>query len=174
MSKALLPHLVIVPLSCHVSTTAKATGTPGKTVAISSSKLCFFLPSKQGQDIADSEKTAVSFCRSSSDAPGAKVFPSGFIKTAHYKSGSGSGAWVQYTGQIDPSKYGLSSKDEGGQYDNHGGGSPPGSACAGYKYYVNLVEPAEKDFCIRCCQNSADCPTGRSTAGCQSIIPGTY
>jgi hypothetical protein len=143
-------------------------------VAISSSTLCFFLPPSKGGNIADSEKTAVSFCRSTSDAPGAKAFPSGFIQTAHYKSGTGSGAWVQYTGLIDPSKYGLSSKDEGGQYDNHGGGSPPGSACAGYKYYVNLVEPAEKDYCIRCCQNSADCPTGRSTAGCQSLIPGTY
>ncbi|KAH8553370.1 hypothetical protein BGW37DRAFT_399343, partial [Umbelopsis sp. PMI_123] len=153
------------------TTSTKATGTPGKTVALSSSTLCFFLPPNKGGNIADSEKTAVAFCRSSSDAPGAKAFPSGFIQTAHYKSGTGSGAWVQYTGLIDPSKYGLSSSDEGGQYDNHGSGSPPGSACAGYKYYVNLVEPAERDYCIRCCQNSADCPTGRSTAGCQSIIP---
>lgn len=156
------------------STTAKATGTPGKTVAVSSNSLCFFLPPNKGGNIADSEKTAVAFCDSTSDAPGAKAFPSGFIQSSHFKSGTGSGAWVQYTGLIDPSKYGLSSSDEGGQYDNHGGGSPPGSSCAGYKYFVNLVEPAERDYCIRCCQNSADCPTGRSTAGCQSIIPGTY
>lgn len=33
-----------------------------------------------------------------------------------------------------------------GQYDNHGNGSPPGSVCAGYPYYVNLVEPAESKF----------------------------
>ncbi|CAO3671164.1 unnamed protein product [Umbelopsis vinacea] len=162
--------------STKTTTTTKptGTGTPGKTVALSSSSLCFFLPPNKGGNIADSEKTAVAFCNSASEAPGAKTFPSGFIKSSNFKSGKGSGAWVQYTGLIDPSKYGLSSSDEGGQYDNHGSGSPPGSSCEGYKYYVNLVEPAERDYCIRCCQSSADCPTGRSTAGCQSIIPGTY
>lgn len=143
-------------------------------MALSSNTLCFFLPPNKGGNIADSEKTAIAFCSSSSDAPGAKSFPSGFIKSSNYKSGHGSGAWVQYTGLIDPSKYGLSSSDEGGQYDNHGGGSPPGSSCEGYKYFVNLVEPAERDYCIRCCQSASDCPTGRSTAGCQSVIPGTY
>lgn len=35
-----------------------------------------------------------------------------------------------------------------------------------------LLHP--EDYCIRCCQNSADCPTGRSTAGCASLIPGDY
>ncbi|GAB5586922.1 hypothetical protein Unana1_01822 [Umbelopsis nana] len=154
--------------------TATATGPSKLTVVVNSNTLCFFLPPSYGGNIADSEKTAKAFCDSSSDAPGATQFPSGFIQSSHFKSGTGSGAYVQYTGLIDPSKYGLSSSDEGGQYDNHGSGSPPGSICAGYKYYVNLVEPAEKDYCIRCCQNSADCPTGRSTAGCASLIPGDY
>lgn len=143
-------------------------------MALSSSKLCFFLPPTQGEEIADSEKTAIAFCQSSSDAPGAHAFPSGFITSSHYKSGHGAGDYVQYTGLIDISKYKLKSSDEGGQYDNHGSGSPPGSSCEGYKYYVNLVEPAERDYCIRCCQEASDCPTGRSEAGCQSIIPGTY
>lgn len=156
------------------SSTSVPTGPSKKTVVVNSDVLCFFLPPSSGGDIADSEKTAVAFCDSASDAPGAKAFPSGFIQTSSYKSGTGAGKYVQYTGLINPSKYGLSSSDEGGQYDNHGSGSPPGSVCAGYPYYVNLVEPAEKDFCIRCCMNSADCPTGRSTAGCASLIPGDY
>ncbi|KAJ2956267.1 hypothetical protein NQZ79_g7863 [Umbelopsis isabellina] len=162
--------------STKTTSTATATGTgkSGKTVALSSSKLCFFLPPTQGEEIADSEKTAIAFCQSSSDAPGAHAFPSGFITSSHYKSGHGAGDYVQYTGLIDISKYKLKSSDEGGQYDNHGSGSPPGSSCEGYKYYVNLVEPAERDYCIRCCQDASDCPTGRSEAGCQSIIPGTY
>ncbi|KAI8069404.1 hypothetical protein BC940DRAFT_318255 [Gongronella butleri] len=156
------------------SATSTPTGTAGKTVIVNANTLCFFLPPSPGGDIADSEKNAIAFCNSASDAPGAKAFPSGFIQTSVYRSGTGSGKYVQYTGLINPSKYGLSSSDEGGQYDNHGAGSPPGSICSGYPYYVNLVEPAEKDYCIRCCMNSADCPTGRSTAGCQSIIPGDY
>ncbi|KAM3582556.1 hypothetical protein VKS41_005201 [Umbelopsis sp. WA50703] len=156
------------------SSTSAPTGPSGKTVVVNSNVLCFFLPPTEGEDIADSEKTAIAFCDSASDAPGAKAFPSGFIQTAVYASGTGSGKYVQYTGLINPSKYDLSSSDEGGQYDNHDNGSPPGSVCSGYPYYVNLVEPAEKDFCIRCCMSSADCPTGRSTAGCQSIIPGDY
>jgi hypothetical protein len=85
------------------------------TAVVNSNTLCFFLPPSSGGNIADSEKTAVVFCDSSSDAPGAKQFPSGFIQTANYKSGTGSGAYVQYTGLIDPSKYGLSSSDEGGK-----------------------------------------------------------
>jgi len=132
------------------------------------------LPPSSGGDIADSEKTAVAFCNSASDAPGAKAFPSGFITSSHYKAGTLNGAYVQYTGTINPSSYGLSSSDEGGQYDNHGNGSPPGSVCAGYPYYVNLVEPAEKDFCIRCCNSATDCPTGKSQDGCQTIVPGNY
>ncbi|KAI8580845.1 hypothetical protein K450DRAFT_234853 [Umbelopsis ramanniana AG] len=158
------------------TTTTTATGNEPShlTAVVNADTLCFFLPPSSGGDIADSEKTAVAFCESASDAPGAKAFPSGFITSSHYKAATGTAAYVQYTGTINPSTYGLKSTDEGGQYDNHGSGSPPGSVCAGYPYYVNLVEPAEKDYCIRCCQNSADCPTGRSSAGCQSIVPGTY
>ncbi|KAG2184324.1 hypothetical protein INT44_009339, partial [Umbelopsis vinacea] len=155
---------------------ASATGPSHLTAVVNADTLCFFLPPSSGGDIADSEKSAVAFCQSASDAPGAKAFPSGFITSSHFKAATGTAAYVQYTGTINPSLYGLKSSDEGGenppcllgQYDNHGSGSPPGSVCAGYPYYVNLVEPAES------CKNSADCPTGRSAAGCQSIIPGTY
>ncbi|KAI9283848.1 hypothetical protein BC943DRAFT_338703 [Umbelopsis sp. AD052] len=152
-------------------TTTKATTTKATTTTKTTTKTS---TTTSGGDIADSEKSAVAFCQSASDAPGAKAFPSGFITSSHFKAATGTAAYVQYTGTINPSLYGLKSSDEGGQYDNHGSGSPPGSVCAGYPYYVNLVEPAEKDYCIRCCKNSADCPTGRSAAGCQSIIPGTY
>jgi hypothetical protein len=88
------------------------------TVVVNSNTLCFFLPPSSGGDIADSEKTAVAFCQSASDAPGAKAFPSGFITSSHYAAGTGTAsgaAYVQYTGTINPSSYGLSSSDEGGE-----------------------------------------------------------
>ena len=59
----------------------------------------------------------------------------------------------------------LNPSDGGGQYDSSGGaggqGNPAGSKCTGYNHYVELVEPDVKRACIRCCDNSADCPLNR-------------
>lgn len=144
--------------------TPTATTTPGLsglTVQISSSAdFCLFLPPSPGNKdanggkvdkdaIADSEKNAVSFCtKPNINAPGAGIFPTGFIKKARYQTNTAAG-FVQVRGTLDISAYDLSSKDDGGQYDNHGKGSPPKSACAGYPYYVSLIEPSSADFCIR-------------------------
>ena len=38
------------------------------------------------------------------------------------------------------------------QYDNHNKGKPIGAKCDGYPHFVNLVEPANQRFCIRCCE----------------------
>ncbi|KAG1449742.1 hypothetical protein G6F56_008554 [Rhizopus delemar] len=143
---------------------ATATATPGLnglTVQISSSSnFCIFLPSSPGNKdgnhgkidtdaIADSEKNAVAFCTNPNiNAPGAGLLPSGFIKSAKYQTNTAAG-FVQVRGKLNIAAYQLSNKDDGGQYDNHGAGSPPKSACAGYPYYVNLVEPSSADFCIR-------------------------
>lgn len=61
-----------------------------------------------------------------------------------------------------------------------------------YNYYVELVEPADKRACIRCCDNYNDCPLwlGKEsfvslkwnaevdgfidTSGCPAVIPGNY
>ncbi|CAG8809287.1 9765_t:CDS:1, partial [Gigaspora rosea] len=74
------------------------------------------------------------------------------------------------TGTIDSSKY-VDSTDEGGQYDTN---APSHALCAGFKKFVNLVEPDNEHFCIRCCNDGVSCDVGRSTDGCESIIPGDY
>lgn len=105
---------MVLPSNLDLSFFRTGTGSePSKlTVVVDQSTLCFFLPPSAGGDIADSEKTAVAFCQSASEAPGAKAFPSGFITSSHFATGSG---YVQYTGTINPSAYGLSSSDEGGE-----------------------------------------------------------
>ncbi|GAA5808761.1 hypothetical protein MFLAVUS_002157 [Mucor flavus] len=166
------------------TTSAAATGVPtGLTVQISSSKdFCLFLPPSPGnkannggkQDIdaiASSEKYAVSFCTTPNiNAPGAGLLPSGFVTKATYQTNSAAG-FVQVRGSINVAAYGLSTKDEGGQYDDHGAGSPPKSTCAGYPYYVSLIEPNTGDFCIRCCETYSDCNAGRSAYGCDRVVP---
>ncbi|KAI7895207.1 uncharacterized protein EV154DRAFT_37412 [Mucor mucedo] len=161
-----------------------ATSAPsGLTVQVSSSKdFCLFLPPSPGnkvnnggkQDIdaiASSEKFAVAFCtKPNINAQGAGILPAGFITKAVYQTNSAAG-FVQVRGTINRNAYELSAKDEGGQYDNHGAGSPPKSACAGYPYYVSLVEPSTNDFCIRCCETYSDCNAGRSAYGCNRVVP---
>ncbi|KAG1084674.1 hypothetical protein G6F42_021689 [Rhizopus arrhizus] len=130
------------------TSTATATATPsGLVVQLSSSKdFCLFLPPSPGNKaangnkvdidaIADSEKNAVSFCtKPNVNAPAAAAMPSGFIKSASYQTNTAAG-FVQVRGTLNIASYELSSKDQGGQYDNHGAGSPPNSMCAGYPYY---------------------------------------
>src|SRR6266540_3625735 len=100
------------------------------TITLSSTTLCMFLPREYGGDIGASESDAVAFCNTTNDpkAPNVNLFPEGFITAANYATGNG---FVQFTGTIDRSKYGLSSGDGGGQYDNANGGSPPDAKCEG-------------------------------------------
>ncbi|KAI8605447.1 hypothetical protein EDD21DRAFT_363589 [Dissophora ornata] len=152
------------------SVVSAAPDKPGQIVQITSaSNWCMMMPPMEGGDIAGSEDNAVAFCTTDNpDAPGARVFPSGFIQSAHFVAGSG---YVQVTGQIDRTRYSLSETDQGGQYDIR---APVGSSCAGYNYYVNLIEPHSNTYCIRCCTDMSDCNTGESTYGCARIIPGDY
>lgn len=140
-----------------------------------------FLPSSPGgkdlnngkvdvEAISKSEKSANAFClKSNKNTPGARIFPKNFIKSAHFFRNSTAG-YVQVTGKFNPAAYSISPKDEGGQYDNHGKGSPPLSMCFGYKYFVNLVEPDKPDYCMRCCDTYEDCNAGRSTYGCGRVV----
>ncbi|KAI7884904.1 hypothetical protein K492DRAFT_124536 [Lichtheimia hyalospora FSU 10163] len=165
-----------------------ATGSKNKsglTVMLKDDKnFCIFLPSSPGNRdenngkndpsaISDSEKSARVFCSSKTSqhaVPGGKPMPKGFIKSATFASDP-SRHFVQVTGSIDRDAYALSPKDGGGQYDNHGAGSPPESQCIGYPYFVALVEPDINHFCIRCCQWYSDCHAGRSAYGCQRVVP---
>ncbi|KAI9275950.1 hypothetical protein BDA99DRAFT_416864, partial [Phascolomyces articulosus] len=132
---------------------------------------CFFLPAEPNQEVAPTEDYGVAHCTSDSVIKGNKVFPSGFIQKTHYSKTS---KYVQVTGYLDPAKYGLLPDDEGGQYDDHGKGKPIGAKCEGYNYFVNLLEPSNSRFCIRCCKSKSDCNTGRSQYGCINVIPGDY
>ncbi|KAF8967575.1 hypothetical protein BGZ46_000140 [Entomortierella lignicola] len=163
-----------------VPTTTKATTSPSATptkmgqtgTILNQSNFCIFLPPKFGGDIASNEDRAVAFCTKPKmvGAPNAQVLPAGFIKTAHFVANT-TANWVQVTGRLDRSKYGLSPKDGGGQYDMR---APVGALCAGYKSFVQLTEPDVEIYCIRCCQNKADCPVNKSTHGCEKVLGGSY
>ena len=61
----------------------------------SADSYCFFLPPMVGGDIAANEDKAIAFCnKANSRAPGAKIFPAGFVISTHWASGSD---WVQIT-----------------------------------------------------------------------------
>ncbi|KAF9392488.1 hypothetical protein CPB97_001131 [Podila verticillata] len=148
---------------------AKVTGQIG---TIKNGKdFCLFLPPMYGGDIAANEDRAVAFCtKAMPEAPNAGILPAGFIKSANFVTNTQAG-WVQITGKMDGSKYGLSKKDGGGQYDIK---APVGSKCAGYKHYVELVEPDNGKYCIRCCKEKKDCPVNKSTYGCEKVLGGVY
>ncbi|KAF9102214.1 hypothetical protein BGX29_004824 [Mortierella sp. GBA35] len=152
------------------SLTSAAPSKAGQIVQItSSSDWCMMMPPQAGGDIAANEDRAIAFCTNAhSDAPQAQIFPDGFIQSANFAKGNG---YVQITGKIDSTKYSLSESDRGGQYDIR---APVGSACAGYNYFVNLIEPHINTMCIRCCKEKKDCNTDKSTYGCAYVIPGDY
>ncbi|KAI8343570.1 hypothetical protein BC941DRAFT_448342 [Chlamydoabsidia padenii] len=162
--------------------TSEPTYLPGLTLAVTDeTQFCLLLPSSPGNRdnhngtidpdaIASSEKNATVFCTMEDMAPGAQLMPEDFITLAEYQYNT-TAEFVQVRGKIDREKYDLSKSDGGGQYDNHGQGSPPLSMCLGYRYYVSLIEPDIQGFCIRCCQSYQDCNASRSEYGCKRVIP---
>lgn len=115
---------------------------------IDANNFCIFLPPSDSADrgIASTEWNAEAFCTGNTpQAKNAGKIPSGFIQSAHFLA---TDTYVQVTGQISPTKGRLDPKDDGGQYDIK---APVGSSCAGWKYYVNLVEPSGNTYCMRCC-----------------------
>ncbi|KAF9392489.1 hypothetical protein CPB97_001132 [Podila verticillata] len=141
-------------------------------VVLSQKDFCLWLPPVYGGDIAANEDRAVAFCTRANmpGAPNAGVLPAGFVKSANFVTNVQKG-WVQITGRIDRSKYGLSPKDGGGQYDVR---APVGAFCNGYKAFVQLTEPDAEIYCIRCCKDKADCPVNKSTYGCKKVLGGVY
>ncbi|CAO3573119.1 unnamed protein product [Mortierella alpina] len=130
---------------------------------------CFFLPPMIGGDIAQNEDSAIAFCnKANPKAPGAKIFPDGLVLSAHWAS---SDSWVQITGQFDPAKYNLNPCDAGGQYDIR---APVGASCAGFNYFVNVIEPTDGVYGMKCCQNKEDCVVSKSTYGVRVIYGAQY
>lgn len=80
----------------------------------SNDNFCSYLPPSPGESIAQGEGNAVPFCTQQQES-GTRTFPEGFIVSSHFEQKD---TYVQVTGRIDPSKYGLSESDGGGQYDN--------------------------------------------------------
>ncbi|PPQ83505.1 hypothetical protein CVT25_006995 [Psilocybe cyanescens] len=114
-------------------------------------------------------------------SPDQGQLPPDFWSNVAFTTGTSSrGArFAQLTGCIRPEKLSrLNPNDSGGQYDSSGGagglGNPQGSKCLGYNHYVELVEPADRRACIKCCDNYDDCPLHLDTAGCPQVIPGNY
>ncbi|KAK4517334.1 uncharacterized protein ATC70_000669 [Mucor velutinosus] len=138
---------------------------------VDANNFCVFLPPNDSKDriIADTEWNAQAFCIGNTPkAKNAGKLDSGFIQSAHYLK---TDQYVQVTGQINPAKARLIASDEGGQMDVR---APMGSSCAGWKYYVNLIEPAGNTYCMRCCNDDRTCNRGISEKGCAHIIPGDY
>lgn len=133
---------------------------------LSDTEFCSFVPPKAGDDVGATENDGIPKCTNTS--LGGELFPTGFIKTAHYVKEA---SYVQVTGTINRSAYDLNANDGGGQYDNR---DIDGVTCNGYKYFVNLIEPDSQTFCIRCCEEQSDCRLGISTQGCGAIVPGNY
>ncbi|KAG0206693.1 hypothetical protein BGX28_001892 [Mortierella sp. GBA30] len=155
-----------------MSSTEARKGKNGQIAAVESQEnFCFFLPPEAGGDVSEAEDNAIAFCTNPMDtAPGAKIFPKGFIESAHFIEDRERN-WVQVTGRLVPKLYSLSNKDKGGQYDVR---APEDATCANYKYFVNMVEPDGSIYCMRCCQTKEDCPVGKSTYGCKVVIDGKY
>ncbi|KAK3832409.1 MAG: hypothetical protein J3R72DRAFT_404594 [Linnemannia gamsii] len=153
-------------LLASATTFLASTSAQGQIASLDSAdSYCFFLPPMVGGDIAANEDSAIAFCnKPNAKAPGAKVFPDGFVVSTHWATGDG---WVQITGQIEPSKYSLNPCDAGGQYDIR---APVGASCAGYAHFVNVIEPTDGLYAMRCCQNKADCVVSKSTYGVRVIF----
>ena len=148
-------------------------------------KFCMIMPRDPHTNIGDSEHPGgmKTYCSPAGrfDNPLQGQLPADFWSNVEFKSGiSGRGArYAQLTGCIRPEKLSrLNPNDGGGQYDSSGGaggrGNPEGSVCLGYKHYVELVEPADKRACIKCCDNYDDCPLHLDTSGCPRVIQGNY
>ncbi|KAB5591979.1 putative effector protein [Ceratobasidium theobromae] len=145
---------------------------------------CLMMPRFPYMKIGDSEQPGhtKTYCSVNGryDRNGQGLLNPMFFSNIEYKYGYGQkgGRYVQLTGCIRPETLSrLNPTDQGGQYDssgNDGKGMPPGSQCLGYNHYVELVEPAQKRICIRCCDDYDDCPTNKDTQGCPAVIQGNY
>ncbi|KAF8748929.1 hypothetical protein RHS01_10442 [Rhizoctonia solani] len=180
---ALAIGALAAPGSSHLEARAPRRTTPFMSL-IKTSVNCMIMPRDAHTNIGDSEHPGgmKTYCSSSGRYDNSQgKLPDNFWSNIAFASGTSSrGArYAQLTGCIRPETLSrLNPDDGGGQYDSSGGdggqGNPQGSVCLGYNHYVELVEPAEKRACIKCCDNYDDCPLDKDTSGCPAVIPGNY
>lgn len=144
-----------------------------KTLAINdAADFCLLVPAKKAKTaVALVEPDAIPACTGTNPTaqPNAAVLSPKFITSANYLE---TADYKQITGCLNPAGYGLDPNDQGGQFDPV---STPGSTCAGFGTFVQLIEPASGRYCLRCCvssnhHNGSYCNTGRSQYGCYGII----
>ncbi|KAI9300332.1 hypothetical protein BJ944DRAFT_273185 [Cunninghamella echinulata] len=167
--KYLTTTSIIAILSTTMTTMVSAGGIVGQVA--SANDFCVFLPppGTVATALSDFEWNSEAYCMGNTPkAVEANKLPDGFIQSAHYVI---TDEYVQVTGQIDPTKAGLNPMDEGGQCDIV---APKGSSCVGWNFYVNLIEPANNIFCMRCCNDPVNCNRGISQYGCNRVVPGDY
>lgn len=161
--------MLLVSASSYITTLVSAGGMIAQVV--DSTNFCVMLPppGEMSAPLSDNEWDSQAYCLGDTPkAIDANTLPDGFIQSAHYVA---TDEYVQVTGQFDPTKIGLNPADDGGQTDIM---APKGSSCAGWKYYVNLIEPSGNTYCMRCCNDTKNCNRGISEKGCAHIIPGDY
>ncbi|CAE6388783.1 unnamed protein product [Rhizoctonia solani] len=156
---------------------------PDNTVLIrSETDFCMILPRTPGATVGESETPGgmQAFCSPSARTDSSQgQLPGNFWRSVTLERGTGSSGqpYIQLTGCINVFSQ-LNPGDGGGQYDSSGGdggrGNPEGSVCEGYNHYVELLEPGANRACIRCCQDTNDCPLTMDTSGCPAVIPGNY
>ncbi|KAF9274274.1 hypothetical protein BGZ68_000816 [Mortierella alpina] len=158
--------LALLASSITEAAPLKRKAASGQTGAlISASQYCLFLPPVEGGDIAKSEDDAVAFCNTAIDnAPGARILPTGLVQKVNFVK---TDDYVQISGTINPAAYNLSASDEGGQYDNR---APVGAVYADYSSFVQITEPKDGRFCLRCCKKKEDCPVNKSEYGCETVL----
>ncbi|ORZ13527.1 hypothetical protein BCR42DRAFT_418492 [Absidia repens] len=169
MVRATTTLMSCIGLSSLMVSYVSAGGMIGQVV--DATNFCVFLPpsGEMSDPLSDNEWDGQAYCLGSTPkAVDANTLPDGFIQSAHYVA---TDDYVQVTGQIDASKMGLNPTDEGAQFDIM---APKGSSCAGWDYYVNLIEPAGNTYCMRCCNDTTNCNRGISQDGCARIVPGDY
>ncbi|KAG0017557.1 hypothetical protein BGZ82_000721 [Podila clonocystis] len=168
----------VLALLCAASDAQTTITDLHKTAVVrSKADFCLFLPPSCGQGgIAANGHRAIAFCTKQftlytpTYVYQSKLFPTDFIRTANFRSNT-QRKWVQVTGSIRREKYCLRRHDQGGQNDKW---HPSGANCDGYPHFVELVEPNENIYCIRCCMIASDCPTTMDTKGCKAVIRGDY
>ncbi|KAF9356351.1 hypothetical protein BGX26_005389 [Mortierella sp. AD094] len=177
MVKSFIYAAALAATTLFLSTSSVSEAAPvkrvyGQTAAlISATEYCIFLPPNRGGNIADNEDRAVAFCNVAiSTAPNAGIIPTGLIQSVHFVENTAQG-WVQITGRLNPSAYGLSKSDGGGQYDMR---APVGAKYAGYNAFVQITEPDSGIYCLRVCKNKSNCPVNKSEYGCKTVIGGDY
>ncbi|KAF9500091.1 hypothetical protein BDN71DRAFT_1441176 [Pleurotus eryngii] len=106
----------------------------------------------------------------------------GFLDTPSVskQGGLNNAGFVQLSGCINLDKAPqLIPSDKGGFYRSSSASVDPnmnfqGSRCEGYKQFVECVQPSNKQFILRCCNDEEDCPAPSGSQKCSDVLKGSY